>query len=109
MCDTIKETVSRGLPDAWIPSRNDGTTVGFPIATETIWALPYTMVTATRTPAEAEKLAYIELNRRINALADVILLRKNITATLTDTGYHLQCTVICIENVAEIVEFEVTE
>lgn len=109
ICDTIRQTVSWGLPDVWIQPWSDGVTVGFPLSTTTTWYLPYTVETATRTPAEAEELAYIELARQISGLPDVILLQKNITTTLTDTGYRLQCTLICLENIAETVEFDVTE
>ncbi len=109
VCDTIRQTVFWGLPGAWIAPWSDGSIVGFPLSVTTTWYLPYTVETVTRTPAEAEELAYIELSRRIGSLTDAILLEKHITATLTDDGYRLQCTVICIENIAEIVEFEVTQ
>ena len=108
-CDTIRQTASLGLPDAWIAPWSQGAVVGFPLSLTTTWYLPYTVQTVTRTAAEAEELAHMELTRQIGALTDATLLQKNITATLTDTAYRLECTVVCIENIAMTVEFDVTE
>ncbi len=107
--DTIEETVSWGLPSRWSEMFHEGREVGFPLSMTTVCYRPYILETARRTPAEAEALAYAELAQQIEASPDTTLLQKNITTTLTDTGYRLQCTVICIENIAATVEFEVTQ
>ena len=75
--------------------------VGFPISVRTVWHLPYTNTVATRTPAEAEELAYFELAREIGAIpGGVELLQKTVTTHLGESEFRLDCTVLCIEDIA---------
>lgn len=91
LCDTIESERSMGILSD----------VGFPLSVRTVWHLPYTMTTMTRTPAEAEELAYFELAREIEAIpGDVELLRKTVTTHLGESELRLDCTVTCIEDIA---------
>ena len=74
--------------------------VGFPISIRTVWHLPYTVTEATRTPAEAEELAYFELAREIGSIpGGVELLQKTVTTHLAESEFRLDCTVVCIEDI----------
>lgn len=91
LCDTIESERSMGIFSE----------VGFPISVRTVWHLPYTNTVATRTPAEAEELAYFELAREIGAIpGGVELLRKTVTTHLGESEFRLDCTVLCIEDIA---------
>ncbi len=69
---------------------------------------PYTVVTATRTHEEARMLAYEELARTLAARTEWSeLLERRVETTLTDSALILDCTVLCIRNIAEQVEFEI--
>lgn len=97
-CDTIEDERSWGLVDG----------VGFPISTKTVWQIPYTMATATRTPAEAEELAYFELARQIAALpGGPELISKTITTRHGGTSLNLTCTLTCIEDIGTVRPIEV--
>ncbi len=69
----------------------------------------YEEVAVTRTEQEALELAYAELACAIEALGDVQLLRKEITTSFSEEALILECTVVCIEDIAEQVEFDVSE
>lgn len=70
----------------------------------------YEEVPAQRTPEAALELAYEQLARELGALsADTQLLRKDISTTLTESALILDCTVLCIENIAVQSEFEIVE
>lgn len=98
MCDTIRRVS--------VPFSSLG--VGFPISLETKWYLPYTLVQATRTHAEAEELAYLELSRQISAIpGGAEVLSKTITTTHGEDAYVLHCTLTCIEDIAKEQTFEV--
>ncbi len=82
--------------------------VGFPLSVTTVWYLPYEITTATRTHAEAEELAYIELSRRIAALPGGAEVReKTITTYRTSDAFILQCTLVSVEDIAAVREIEV--
>ena len=83
--------------------------VGFPISTRTLWYLPYETVTATRTYAEAEELAYFELARYIAAIpGGATLTGKTVTVTRGADFLLLTCTVTAIEDIAteRVIEVE---
>ncbi len=87
----------------------DGTRLPFSYETTTYrW---YTIETAERDALEATELAYDELNHRIAEFTEngATLLKKQISWSLTDDAYILDCTVTLIENIAVTVEFEVLE
>lgn len=82
--------------------------VGFPISTRTVWYLPYTVVTATRTLAEAEELAYVELARQIRALpGGPELIGKSIVVHHGEKSLTLTCTLTCIEDIGQVRPIEV--
>ncbi len=98
LCDTIVRNKDLGL----VPG------VGFPISILTEWHLPATTQRATRTYAEAEELAYIELARRIHALpGGPELLEKKVTTTRTPDALLLTCTLTCIADIGRVREIEV--
>jgi similar to stage IV sporulation protein len=73
-------------------------------------ALPYTEADFTRTPDEALELAFEQLAGDLSRLSEEAqILQKNISTTITDTALTLDCSVLCIENIAEQVEFDVLE
>ncbi len=99
VCDTIEKEV--------LLSPLSG--VGFPLSVRTVYYLPYTVKTATRTYAEAEELAYVELARRISALGDVELLQKTVSISRTPDALILSCALVCVEDIAATREIEVVE
>lgn len=86
----------------------EGVSLPFSVLTEQYF--PYEYREATRDHAQAEALAYYELERQLAlSLPDAELLRKSITVTLTDDAYLLHCKVTCLEDIAEVREFTVDE
>ena len=91
--------------DSWGPIKG----VGFPISTRSVWHLPYTVVTATRTPAEAEELAYWELSRQIHALpGGAELISKSISICHGEESLTLTCALTCIEDIGTVRPIEVS-
>ena len=73
----------------------------------TVWYLPYTLDTATRTYEEAEELAYVELAKKISALpGGAELLSKSVTVSRTPDALILQCTLTCVEDIGTVREIE---
>lgn len=90
-CDIMDDEKSWGLVSG----------VGFPISTRTLWYLPYETVSATRTYAEAEELAYFELARYIAGLpGGATLTGKTVTVTRGTDFLLLNCTLTAIEDIA---------
>ena len=72
--------------------------------------LPYTQVTAERSPKEALELAWEELERRLSELSNEVQpVGKRVAASITDTALVLECRLDCVENIAVPMEFEVVE
>ena len=66
------------------------------------------MCAATHTTAEAEELAYFELSQRLADLsADATLIRKVIMPEIHEDFFALRCVIVCIEDIARTVEFDV--
>lgn len=64
----------------------------------------------TRTPEEAMKMAYDRLAAELRQLSQTAQLLSCTTETVMDDGsVRLACTVLCIEDIAEQVEFDVTD
>jgi len=81
--------------------------VKVPIGIRTLNSVECETTTETRTPEEAMEIAYYRLERQIAAsLPDAQILQKDIRGEIGDDSYVLTCTVKCIENIAETVEFE---
>ncbi len=98
VCDTIESERSWGLLKG----------IGFPVSTRTVWLIPYTVVTATRTPVEAEELAYFELARQIAALpGGAELISKSIVISHGEDSLTLTCTLTCIEDIGTVRPIEV--
>lgn len=99
------------LPCDIIKERNALDLFGYlelPFAWNTTTLRPYRTVAETRTSEEALSLAYEDLERELESrLSDAQMLQKNISTSLTDTALILDCSVVCIRNIAEQVEFEV--
>lgn len=96
--DTISIVESLCLPD--------GTETPFEM--RTVKHLEYESVTLSRTPKEAEELAYFELAQKLaTAAEDTTILRKIIVPQIKENSFALYCTVIAIEDIAKTVEFEV--
>lgn len=99
-CDII-ETVTHldrwGLPNLPLSFRRE---------TRRLWR----ETEAERTPEEALELAYARLTEELAGLSDgAQLLSKRVETTLTESALILDCTVLCIENIAVQVEFDVTD
>ena len=64
----------------------------------------------TRTHEEALELAYQQLESELSTLSfDAQVLRKQIVTTVTDDSVRLSCSLVVVENIAEQVEFEITD
>ena len=97
-CDTIENEKSWGLIDG----------VGFPISLRTVWHIPYTVTTASRTYEEAEELAYFELARQIAALpGGAELISKKITVHHGEDCLTLTCVLTCIEDIGQVRPIEI--
>ena len=79
-----------------------------PFSLKTEQYLEYETVTVTRTPEEAEELAYFSLECRLAALAeDTVLIKKTVTPMARNDRFILHCTIVLIEDIAQTSEFEV--
>lgn len=84
----------------------DGTQT--PFSLRTVRYLEYETETAYRTRETAEALAYFELDRKLRSVADSsVMLKKEITPIAASDRFILRCTVVSIEDIAEVSEFEV--
>ena len=71
---------------------------------------PYRTEQRERTAEEALALCYEELSRRLSALSgEVQLLQKSIVTAVGEDSVTLTCTLVCIENIAEVQEFEIVQ
>ena len=74
----------------------------------TEYYFPYFYRSVDRSYEQAQAVAYHELARQIAVeIPEGVLLRKEITPTLTEDTYRLQCRVWCLENIAEQKTFTV--
>ena len=81
--------------------------VDLPIGVKKVSSVPYTVTKERYTPEAAMDIAYFRLERQISsALPDAVILGKKIEGEMGESAYILKCTVKCIENIAETVEFE---
>lgn len=71
----------------------------------------FTNETVRRSNDEAAELAYTELNRQIKEFQDrgAVLLRKNVSWSVTDDSFALECTINLIENIAGISEIIISD
>ena len=79
-----------------------------PFSVKTERYLEYKTVSLTRTPKEAEELAYFSLEERLAMLAeDTVLIKKTVTPMVREDRFILHCVIVLIEDIAKTVEFEV--
>ncbi len=99
-CDIIKE--EKGIFGAW------GHDLPFGLCISRLH--PYTVETQARTSEEALDAAYARLSHELAALTDTgELLQKQIVTTLGEDSLILECTVLCLEDIAVQYEFEIAE
>ena len=97
-CDIIKE--KKGLVLFGI--------LDLPIAWDLTTVKPYRTVWQSRSSQEALPLAYESLERELSArMTDAQLLEKKVSTTITESALILDCTVVCIKDIAEQAEFEI--
>lgn len=78
-----------------------------PIGIKTVSSIYYDTVEGRYTEDEAMNMAYYQLQRQIESeIPDGQILSKKIDCEITDEAYILRCTVNCIENIAEVREFD---
>lgn len=71
---------------------------------------PYHTEWRERSAAAALELCYEELSRQLSAFSgEVQLLQKEIVTEVGESSVTLTCTLTCIENIAEVQEFEIVE
>ncbi len=98
MCDKIDIVENYCLPDGTVT----------PIELHTVRYSEYEPVTLTRSADEAEALAYFTLSEKLAAFAaDAVLVKKSITPRVGEHSFSLYCTVVAVENIASVSEFEV--
>ena len=80
-----------------------------PVSVTVERARPYTYTTERISIAKAEELAYYQLRAVMESelLPDTQLLKKSIYTEAGEESYLLRCTVVCIEDIAKISEFEI--
>lgn len=73
-------------------------------------AYPYRTEKRERSTTEALALCYEELSRQLSALSgEVQLLQKSIVTAVGENSVTLTCTLVCIENIAAVQEFEIVQ
>lgn len=99
LCDIIEVTTGKdwlGLHDLPVS------------ATQKIYR-PYTVKTIARTEEEAVEEAYRKLETELSALSpEIFLLEKRIQTEIGEESLILECRLVCVENIAEQREFEIT-
>ena len=79
-----------------------------PFSLKTERYLEYETVMMTRTPEEAENLAYFTLEERLaNMAEDTVLIKKTVTPYVREDRFLLHCIIVLIEDIASVSEFEV--
>ena len=79
-----------------------------PIEKRTDRYLAYERVNLTRSPAEAQELAYLALEKRLAGISeDGVILRRSVVPRLLEDSFTLYCVVVSVEDIASVSEFEV--
>ena len=100
VCDIIKYNTNLGLLDG---NR-------LPLSFSSTKARPYHLEQRTRTHEEALELCYGELAEKLSEFSgEVQLLQKEIVVEMGESSVVLTCTVTCIEDIAVVQEFEITQ
>ena len=78
-----------------------------PIGIRTEREIAYETSTERHGDGEAMEIAYYRLSREIDReLSEAQILKKTVTYELTENAYILRCTVRCIEDIGQTVEFD---
>ena len=81
-----------------------------PFGVRTVKYLEYETVTLQRSREEAERLAYFELSQRLaEAAGESVMLKKTVIPVVGENSFVLMCSVVMIEDIAEIRELQVEE
>ena len=81
-----------------------------PLSVSYTKAQPYHTEWRERSAEQALELCYEELSRQLSTLSgEIQLLHKEIVTEVGESAVTLTCTLICIENIAEVQEFEIVE
>ncbi len=81
-----------------------------PLSVSYTEARPYHLEARGRTAEEAIELCYEELEQKLATFSDEVqLLQKEIVTEVGENSVTLVCTVICLENIATVQEFEITQ
>lgn len=81
-----------------------------PVSLSRTEAHPYYLEQRERTAEEALELGYEQLSQELSALSgEVQLLQKEIVTEMREDSVVLICTLTCIENIALVQEFEITQ
>ena len=106
--DTPNDTNCDTIYNVEVPRIFGG--VKLPLGLRTVSTVAYESVLEGRSEDEARELAYCQLSREISdVLADSQILKKTVTWEMLEDKYVLKCTVRCIENIAEIIEFDIEQ
>lgn len=100
LCDIIKYNANLGQL-----GRNR-----LPVSLSRTEVHPYHLEARERSAEEALELCYAELARELVSLSDEVqLLQKEIVTEVGESSVTLVCTLTCIENIAFLQEFEITQ
>ena len=100
LCDIIKYNLHLGRL-----GRNR-----LPVSLSRTEVRPYHIEQRERTAEEALELCYEELSQELSSLSgEVQLLQKEIVTEVGERSVVLVCTLTCIENIAAVQEFEITQ
>ena len=100
MCDIINEEINFSLFGSY----------ALPFSLTAERAVFYEMQPCQLTEKEASDMAYASLEHALSALsADAQLLRKSISTTIRDDAFVLDCMVVCIEDIAQQLDFEMIQ
>lgn len=84
-----------------------GENVKLPFDSKKISFHEYEYIKCTRSIDEARELAYFKLSEKIQGLGDVEVLKKSIDTYILDDKLMLVCTLVCIEDISLVTEFDV--
>ena len=84
-----------------------GENVKLPFDSKKISFHEYEYIKCTRSIDEARELAYFKLSEKIQGLGDVEILKKSIDTYTLDDKLMLVCTLVCIEDISLVTEFDV--
>lgn len=85
----------------------DGSVLNLPFEIHTVSQLEYQNQLKSRSYDNALNMAYFELMQKIKELGDITVLSKTLTTEQKENCLILKCTLLCLEDIACISEFDV--